>query len=238
MNLLEHNFQASPVISRLFRFDSVEYRGEIASKVQRFDARREGEGLSLIVTTIIRKDEGLIWKSCEDLLDHAVKTAAAGMQGLFGFDLISFDLGAGIGNFNWTDFAALLVNKSRKLEVGGSVLVQYGSLFGILKKRVKEDWGKIDLHTSVEVFGKEPEQFDLCVNRLIKVSSEIQGPKILVILDLSAKPVFKFGLADQTERLHKLLEKQRNSGPDREIFDIYVIQKTGTIELFAQFNVY
>ena len=76
MNLIPLNFQTSPVISKLFRFESVIYRGEIKQKVQRFETMREGETFNLITTTLIRKEESLVWKSCLDMLEFSMKTAA------------------------------------------------------------------------------------------------------------------------------------------------------------------
>ena len=233
MNLIPFNFQTSPVISKLFRFESVIYRGEIKPKVQRFETTREGETFNLVTTTLIRKEESLVWKSCLDMLEFSMKTAASGMQGLFGFDLLSIDFGKGIDHFNWTDLSALIVNRSRKLAVGEETLIQYGSLFGMLKKRVNESWGKIDFHTAVEVFTKDPAQFDLTVKKLINDSSELSDSRIIGILDLSRDPIFKFGSEEQTERLAKLLEKQGS-----EVLDIYYIHNEKAVELKAQFGVH
>ncbi|MBI4971011.1 MAG: hypothetical protein HZC17_04130 [Candidatus Omnitrophica bacterium] len=232
MNLVQFNFQTSPVISKLFRFESIIYRGELKPKIQHFETVREGETFHLITTTLIRKEESLVWKSCLDMLEFTMKTAAAGMQGLFGFDLLAIDFGKGIDHFNWNDLAALIVNRSRKLAVGEEVLIQYGSLFGMLKKRVSETWGKIDFHTAVEVFGKDSAQFDLVIKKLINDSAELTGAKIIAVLDLSQDPIFKFGLEEQTERLAKLLASQAS-----QVMDIYVIHRDKAVELKAQFGV-
>ena len=236
MNLISFNFQTSPVISKLFRFESVIYKGEIKPKIQRFEATREGQIFQLITTTVIRKEEGLVWKSCQDLLEYTLKTAQTGMQGIFGFDLLSIDFGQGIDHFNWNELAQLMINRSRKLAVGEECLIQYGSLFGMLKKRVKEDWGKIDLHTAVEVFGKDPEQFDLLVKKLINDSAHLTDPRIIAILDLSREALFKFGLEGQTERLAAFLQKHKDAGGSG-LLDIYVIHRDKAVELKAQFGV-
>jgi len=232
MNLLTSNFQKSVIFSKLPRFESVVYKGELKPKIQHFEVLREGETIHLIVEVLIRKEEGFVWKSFFDLMSHALKIAEAGMQGFFGFDLISLDFSQGINHFHPNELAQLIVNHSRKLALGDEVLIQYGSIFGLLKKRIQEQWGKIDFHSPVEICTRGPEQFDLEVKRLIRESEGLSGSRIIIIQDLSTDPIFKFGAEEQTARLRELLAKLAS-----HVFDIYVIQKDNLVELRAQFGI-
>ncbi len=233
-NLLLNNFETTPIFAQLPRFESVRFLGDFKAKIQCYELMREGETIKLFATTIIRKDESFIWKSFSDMLDFSVKTAQQKMQGLYGLDLVMLNFD-GVDNFNPNNFAELIVNHSRKLEIGEPMMIQYGSLYFMLSKRVKEDWGKIDFHSAVDVFHKDPVQLDLLFARLIRETSEVMEPRIIAVVDLSSSPIFKFGDELQTERLGKML-RESPSQSGSEIYDIYMISKKKAVELRTQFG--
>lgn len=237
MNLLDFDFQSSPLLKNLPTFTAVTHKGVNPDKVRIFDVVRGAESHELFSCMIIHKNEKLLWVSFKDMIEHTFRTATAEIQGVFGFDLLSCDLGKSSEQFQSHAFAGLLANKARAMNVGDETLVQYSSIFGLFKKRLKETWGKLDLEAHVEVFNKEPEQFDLFLKKTLKdtAATATSGKFILAIQDLSSVPIFKFGSEPQTERLAKTLEKFKVEHPQVSP-EVYIIHRGQAVELFAQFK--
>ena len=234
INLAPLNFQDSALLKHLPKFQSIIYKGEIQPKIRNFEVSREGKTSTLIVQEIIRSEEGLIWTSCRTILERVAKMAAAQVRGFFEWNILSLELKEGLEHLNIEDFTSLLVNKARKLNPGEIEWIQYGKFLGFLKKRINENWGKIDLETAVEVFHKLPSQLDLLVKKLLK-ETESFPEKTLVIQDLSHAPLFRFGEEEQTERMRKFLEKYKATSSNI-LPDIYMVHNQRAIELFAQFE--
>lgn len=233
MNLIPHNFGASTFLKKLPAFELLEYKGEAAAGIQRYRGERGGGEMSLIVSHMIRQEEGLVWKACREMLERTLKQAALSMQGFFGFELLTLDLDEKMRSFHWGNFADLLLNHSRKMQVGETRLIPYASVFALFKKRMPEAFGKIDFYSPVKVFTDEPAKLDLFIKKMLKIQDGGSRPELL-IYDLSQDPVFRFGDEEQTERLGKFLRKESAAGPLPEIF---LLTHSGIIELGAQFGV-
>lgn len=211
------------------KFSTVSFKGLIQDRVRHFEAVREEETLTILATAIIRKEEKFLWESCEDLLKRSVEEAAARVSGVYRFDMLSFNVHREINTFNPQELSQMILNHSRKLKIGEERFIKYSSSFGVIKKLAQEDWGKVVLRSFVEVFNKEPAQLDLTVKQLMAVPAPQQGPKVLVIHDLSLEPVFNRDNAGQQDRLQKLRDKQADLFESRP--DVYLIDKNGCVEL-------
>lgn len=231
MNLLPLHFSQSPLGPVLAGWENCEYAGEPSPGILKYRLSKAETQAVLLVATVIRKEEDLVWKSCHELLDRTLKTSVQSMQGFFGFQLLTLELGDKIRSFQWENFRQYIVNLARPMGVGEEKLVQYTSLFGILKKRVAEMYGKMDYQSAIKIYSKEPAQLDLLVKKILK-EGESQNP-IGVIHDLSLEPIFRFGDEEQTSRLQKLLEKIKAGGT---LPEFYILDGRGVCELGAQFG--
>src|SRR3989338_649797 len=156
-NLIDSQFQNSILFKHLPLFDAIHYHGHPDGKVQLYKALREDEECHLLALTIIREEEAVLWESAEDLLGRSVSEAALRVQGIFTFDLLTFDVHHEIKTFNYAELTTLIVNHSLKLKPGTQRLIKYSSTYGILQKMVDESWGKIVFKTEVEVYKNKPE---------------------------------------------------------------------------------
>ncbi len=232
MNLASNNFNKSPLLKHLPRFDSLVYKGETPSKIKLFEASTDGNSCQLASLTTIRKEEKLLWVSFKDLVDRTIKTAAPQVKGYFGFEIISFSLEDKIESFQWNHLIQLLINKSKEMKVGEEQLIQYSSLFAIFKKRVDETWGRIELLIDAEVFNKEPHQLDLLIKKVVK-EMDPSTCKIVTISDLSYEPIMDFRNHEQRDRLKRFFEKQKEEG-GAPLSAVYVLQRGKAIELLTK----
>lgn len=214
-------------------FQKLNYLGRIPDKVFVFEALQGGEKKYIFLQTVICGAEDFVWQAWQDMFTHAFQTAAARMKGFFGFELLTLEDASGLANFNPAAFSQLLVNHSFKLENGHSRLVKYGQCYGILQKRLPEDWGKIDFKNPVEIFRAEA-KLDLHIKKIWRETARYQaGEKICLFHDLGTEPVFKFGREEQTSRLEQLLRKTKAEGI---LPKVYFYQPPHIFELGEQFS--
>ena len=231
-NLVTNDILLAPTFQGLPEFDAVEFKGFPAEKIQYFHAVAGSEEYAVLALNLIRKDDQFLWESCRDLLDRSLSLAEQVMRGIYRFELLCFDVHRELDTFNPQELMQLLTNHARKLSVGGERLIKYSSMYGILKKLVEEDWGKLAMSTSVELYVKEPAQFDLMVKRMMRASENCPGTQYLVINDLSLEPLLGPADQDQERRLKKLLSGTVNlfkPGPR-----VLVHHKTGTRDLSSE----
>ena len=102
----------SELFSGFTSWKSIGYRGEVNPKVLLFEVV-EGDGEEtrpLFLTSLISKAEKMAWQSFQDVLDHTMMLAQAGLRGFFGLDVLSVNMRAGLKNFNPNDFSRLIIN--------------------------------------------------------------------------------------------------------------------------------
>ena len=233
LNLIDAYFQQSNLFHSLPVFDSIHYQGHPDGKIQLYKAFREGQECKLLALSIIRREEDFLWESAEDFLERSVKEASARVHGIFTFDLLTFDIHKEINTFNYGELQALLITHSRKVQPGGERLIKYSSAYGILKKMVAEEWGKITLKTSVEVFKEKPSFLYLLLKRLFKLAPMPQSvPLIVLVNDLSSEPIYDPQDAEQKKRLASVLQEQSKSAIEF-LPEIYLQNKNGVRELLS-----
>lgn len=233
LNLVEYDILSSPAFKGLPQFQTVEFKGFIKEKLPLFQAEEKGndpgQTVNVVVANIIRREDKFVWESCADLLARSVQSAQDITRGMFRFDVISFDVHNEIRSFNPQELAQLLANHCRKISVGEMRPVKYSSLYGVLTKILEEEWGKIILQPAVEVFLKEPEQLDLYVKHLLKLTAGLTGRTIIMVHDLSLEPILNSGNEGQKQRIHKLLSAQAGLFSEPPL--IVMLDKTGRTEI-------
>jgi len=235
MDLIQYNFQGSPLFRHLPEFKVLSFSGEIAPRLYYYEGKIQDGESNLLSSLIIRKSEKLIWQSFEELMTRMLILTAYKIKGFFELRLLSIDLQAGIKDFQSEHLSDLLTNKSKEMKPGEEAIIRYSSFYGIFKKRINEAWGKIIFLSPVETYTREPYQLDLFIKNMLKESSKSENPVMLAIHDLSTEPIFLFGDERQTGRLHKLFEKYKDQTKSR-VPDIYIIQNDAAVELGAQLN--
>ena len=232
LNLIDAHFQNSNLFKHLPIFDAIHYMGHPEGNVQHYRAIREDQECKLLAVTVIRQEESILWEAAEDLLKRCTIDAATRMQGIFTFDLLTFDIHREVKTFNYLEFSTLISNSSRKIPPGEQRLVKYSSAYGILQKMVAESWGKITLKTAVEVYKDKPALFYLLVKRLFKLDLFPRNPLILLINDLSSEPIFDPQDQKQQESLAKIVEEQTKNSIEF-LPEVYVQDKRGVRELMS-----
>ncbi|HNX68018.1 MAG TPA: hypothetical protein PLL75_00030 [Candidatus Omnitrophota bacterium] len=170
-------------------WQAIAYRGEIASKRLRFEVTDETGPRPLYFAAVISREEKLAWQSFQDLWDHTVGIAQAGVQGFFGLDLLSLDLLTGIRNFNAHDYSRLLINHARDLDAEKKPLIRYGQTFAVLQKRAPADWGRIEVKTHVEIVDPEKVRLETFLKKLFREGGS--DPRAVCLAhDLSLNPVW------------------------------------------------
>lgn len=169
-----------PVLKSLGPWESAAWL-QSSEKLPLFEAAREGNSCPVVTAYLIRGEDGEIWKACHAMLADALKMAAVGLQGFYGFDMIAMELENGIQNFRFQDLTRLLINHARKMETGQPQLIQYGGLFGIFKKRVAEEWGKVDFKSCVRIERRAKDRLDLVLKGLAREA-------LAAVKDRSTKP--------------------------------------------------
>jgi len=191
----------------LGRFDQTAYLGLTEAGRPLYETWRGEEKALLVTAFFLRAEEAEIWKAFCDMLDHALKAAAASLLGFYGFRLLACELSSGLKHFDWGRMPELLLNHGRAMAVGETRLIQFGSLFGLFHKRMPESWGKIERKYSVDIFRKEPAQLDLYFKQLLRdaLPKAVPGQKLtLAAFDLSTRPVLDPQNAEQAARLGRL----------------------------------
>ena len=232
LNLIDAHFQNSILFKYLPVFDAIYYEGHPEGKIQRYRAIRENQECTLLALTIIRKEEDILWDAAEDLLIRSVQEAATRVQGVFTFDLLTFDVHGEANNFDFNELGTLLVNHSLKTKPGEQRLIKYSSAYGLLQKLVVEPWGKITFKTSVEVFKDKPAFLFALVNRLFKLAEFSRNPLIISLNDVSSNPVYDPKDTDQQNFLSKIITEKSESNIEF-LPEVYIQDKNGVRELMS-----
>ena len=233
LNLIDSHFQNSNLFAHLPIFDAIYYEGHPEGKIQKYKAVREAQECLLLALTIIRKDEDIVWQSVEDFLKSSMIEAASRMHGVYTFDLLTFDIQKEVKTFNYNELILLLINHSRKLPPGEQKLIKYSSAYGILQKLVVEDWGKITLKTSVEVFKHKPQHLDTVVRSLFKLAEFSHKPLICLIHDLSTQPIYDPNDKIQQDLLMSAVNSQAENTMEF-LPEVYISDKNGVRELLSR----
>ncbi len=232
INLIDAHFQKSNLFMHLPVFDAIYYQGHPDGKSQLYKAVREEQSCTLIALSIIRQEEEIIWEAAEDILERCVWEASTRLQGVFTFDLLTFDFHNAHKNFNYSEFGSLIVNNSLKTPPGEQRLIKYSSAYGLLQKLVVERWGKITFKTSVEVYKDKPSLLYLSVKRLLKLASFSRDPVVVLLNDLSGVPLFDPADKTQQEGFAKIIESQTQDSIEF-LPEVYIQDKNGVRELLS-----
>ena len=232
INLIDGGIQHSNLFIHMPLFDEIIDEGIIDGKVRRYCALREEQACRIHVLNVICKDEDIIWDSVEDLLKRSVADALPFIHGVYHFELLTMDIHKEIKTFKPMELTALLINHAQKIAPGAKSLIKYSSMYGLMRKLVHEDWGKMVFKTAVDVFKDKPEFLDLLIKQLLKKFEFSHEPGILLLNDLSQQPIFDSGNSLQQSRLRKIIEKQI---PQSIEFppEVYIQDRNGIRELLS-----
>lgn len=234
MNLIEKDFQRASILQNLPKLQACTFISRLETGALRFRCQTESEAWDLILISCIHKEEEFVWKSFDEMLKSNLKICAPQILGFYGFQVIAFQLGESVQHFSPAAFQQLILNHARLLKPGEEVLIRFTSLFGILKKRIEESFGKIDYAAAVHLYAKPAAEWDLWIKKILKEAKEVGDSTKILIQDLSSDPIFRFGDEEQTARFHQMFESwtKKNALPE-----IYLSDQRGFIELGAQFGV-
>ena len=232
INLINGGIQHSNLFVHMPLFDEIYFEGYLEGKVRKYKAVREEQPCRILVLNVIRKDEDVIWDAFEDLLKGCVTTAAASVRGVFIFDLLTMDIHQEVKTFNVGELTQTILNHTRSLKPGQTKLIKYSSVYGLMQMLSLQNWGKITLKTSVEIFKDKPEFLDLLVKQLIKNFEFASDPGILLLNDLSQEPLFNKDDKLQQERLQKVIQDQIPQTIDFPP-EVYIQDKNGVRELLS-----
>lgn len=235
VNLVEHEISQSLLFSHLPSFDLIEYNGRLSNQVRFYDTLREGKEFHLISLNVIRNEDRLLWESFKDLMNRSIQNAALKMRGIYQLDLLAFDLNEGIEIFNWDEFSQLLINHSRHLKCGGKRLIRYCSIFGVLIKKLDVEWGKVDFHSGVEMYSKEPSKFDLFIKKLLRLSANLKKSILIAIYDVSRQSIIDRDNSEQTQRLKKLFHQQINDS-ECVVPEIFYVHQNCALNLEQEYK--
>ncbi|HBR15336.1 MAG TPA: hypothetical protein DD723_07325 [Candidatus Omnitrophica bacterium] len=219
-----------PLFARLPSFEDVIYKGALQDKIMSFETLLSGSPGLVLVMTVIRQEEVLLWDSCREMLKNSLAAAEPRIRGVFIFDLLSIEMAQGLDIFQWGELTQLIINHSRKTQAGQSRLIKYCSVYGLLTKKSDVDWGKIQLCDHVKVFDKDPEQVPLMIKKFFKICLSYAGQRRLqgVFWDLSREPIFIQDHQQQIEGVKQLMEKFKNESRTGALVDFYIMDKNGT----------
>lgn len=232
MNLINGGIQHSNLFIHMPIFDEIYEEGYLEGKVRKYKAVREDQSCRVLSLNVIRKDEDIIWDALEDLFKRCILQAAGGARGVYIFDLLTVDIHKEVKTFSPQELAATIVKHAQKLAPGEKRLVKYSSVYGTLQKTLQEDWGKMTLKTSVEVFKDKPSYLDLLVKQLIKNFEYPREPGIFLLNDLSQTPLFDAQDALQQERLAKTIAAQIPYSMEFPP-EVYIQDRNGARELLS-----
>lgn len=232
MNLIEGEFQNSNVFAHLPRFDEIYYDGYLEGKVRKYRALREGQACHVLVLNVIRKDEDVIWEAFQDLIKRSVVDASFAARGVYTFDVLTQNIYQEVNSYNAADVATVITNHARKCSPGEKRLIKYSSIYGILHKLNAVEWGKMTLQTAVEVFKDKDSFLDLMLKQLIKNFEFASEPGLLMINDLSQKPIYNAQDELQRKRLSALMAKQIPTSIEFPP-EVYIRDANGVTELYS-----
>lgn len=232
LNLIDGGIQNSNLFLHMPLFDEIFYEGYLEGKVRKYKAIRENQPCRILALSVIRKDEDIIWDALEDMFKRCVVDAAARVRGVYTFDLLTVDIHKEVKTFSPAELSQTILKHAQTLAPGETRLVKYSSVYGLLQKLSHQDWGKMALKTSVEIFKDKSSYLDLLVKQLIKNFAFAHEPGILLLNDLSQNPLFDPRDALQQERLHQAVEQQI---PHTMEFlpEVYIQDRNGVRELLS-----
>jgi len=226
----------SNIFVHLPKFDEIIYDGYLEGKVRKFRAVREDLPCNILVLNIIRQDEEIIWKAFEDLIKRSVDDAAAVTQGIYIFDVLTKNIHNEVKTYMASEVTTVITNHARKCAIGEKRLIKYSSIYGILHKLNISHWGKITLKTAVEVFKDEDTYLDLMLKKVIKNFEFAHDPGLLMVNDLSRKPIFNAEDSMQQKRLSVLMAKQIPTSIEYPP-EVYIQDANGIRELYSELHV-
>ncbi|MBI5023522.1 MAG: hypothetical protein HZC18_00770 [Candidatus Omnitrophica bacterium] len=232
LNLIDGGIQHSNLFVHMPLFDEIQEEGYLEGKVRKYKAVREDQSCRMLVLNVIRKDEDIIWDALEDLFKRCVVQAAGSVRGVYVFDLLTVDIHKEVKTFSPQELAGTIIKHAQKLAAGEKRLVKYSSVYGLLQKMVHEDWGKMTLRTSVEVFKDRASYLDLLVKQLIRNFEYSREPGILLLNDLSQTPLFDAQDAVQQQRLAKTIADQIPYSMEFPP-EVYIQDRNGVRELLS-----
>jgi len=236
MNLVDGEIQNSNIFIHLPIFDEIYYDGFLEGKVRKYRAIREDQPCNILVLNIIRRDEEIIWQAFQDLIKRSVDDAAAAVSGVYVFDVLTKNIHSEVKTYKHAEVTTLLLNHARHCALGEKRLIKYSSIYGILHKLNAVDWGKITLKTAVEVFKDEDAYLDLMLKKLIKNFEFAHDPGLLMVNDLSQKPIFNAEDKMQQKRLSMLMAKQIPTSIEYPP-EVYIQDMNGIRELYSEMRV-
>ncbi len=213
IDLLKTEFLSCSLLADLPEKDVLLYMGVIPPHFQKYRAMVRGAERTILVATVIRRNEIELWEGARDLLGRAVTEASLRMRGIYSFELLGFDLQKEIQTFNYAEVAQMLFNTSRLMRPGDERLIRYSSLYGILRKLVDESWGKISFITVVEILAEAPESLYKLLGKALKKADEISAPLSVVIKDISAVPLYDPLCENQRAAFTELCDKLAKKVP-------------------------
>lgn len=173
---------------------------------------------TILAASVIRREEAEVWNAEKDLLNRAVKEAALQARGIFTFQVLSFNALREMATFNTGELGQLLANTSRTLRPGEEKLIQYSSVYGVLRKLVDEPWGKMLISTSVEILPESSNAIYAVMARVLKKIDQSPVPTRILINDLSSVPLYDAYCPDQRSELIKLSKKISKAPASRELW--------------------
>jgi hypothetical protein len=191
MNIPAAEFLQAKIFRHLPVMESLDFSGIAATSAAVFSVRRAGAEGILRLRTVIAAEEEDAWRACCDLLDASLRTASASVRGLFGWEIFSIGLGEDLASFRPENLARLLANHAAKLGTGQRQVVRYGQIFGVLHKRVAEDWGKMDWKAHVTVLRDPSAELGRLVRRELKELDKAApgAEKILAVHDAGGRVI-------------------------------------------------
>lgn len=159
---------------------------------------------------ILRQEEKEKWKAFKETLQYGVQMILPDLKGFFGMNIVLFDLGESLKNFDTLTWKQLLLNHMTGMETGEKKIVKYGQAFSLIHKRIPEDFGKIDLNVHLPIFNNETEKMDLWIKQGLKKAASKEGVKEILFQDMGQLPLLDISNQEQQERLKKINFEKEN----------------------------
>ncbi len=233
--LLHHDFCHTLFLRNLPAVQNVLWLGETPSGDRSFEIFTETGVKRVHLAELILAEERALWDSVKEIFDFAIREAEAQLYGTFSLELISAGERDKLRNFDGRNLGSLLLNHGRALNPGEERIFPYSSLWLAFKKLVPADWGKIRFQHGMTVYSQERAKFDLFIKKRLQEAAAEEIPTWVVIRDFSQNALFRFGEEDQTSRLRKVLEKNREFFPEK-IPGVLMVEESRVVDLVEQFE--
>jgi len=162
------------------------YLGDLSPSLRLFQGHFEAKPLLFVTGLWIGAEGRCLWDSFRDLLSAGLRTAEANLRGVYEFKILSLDLQAKIGHFDASAFGQLLIRCAQPMEAGQCRLVRFTSLYGVWKKLVGQEYGKVRLDAGVS--GGAIDRFvgGMC-REAARDRRPSEGGRILIVHDLGSR---------------------------------------------------